>query len=89
MDIQSKLSWIYMKVGHRSYDSANLMYWKETKNFENGCSTHISGSFFADGNVALPDQSIFIIECWYFQAFPLQYLFPLFFHFTTKPENPI
>ena len=48
--------------GHRSYDSANLMYWKETKNFENGCSAHISGSFFADGNVALPDQSTFIIE---------------------------
>ena len=29
--------------GHHSYDSNNLMYWKETKNFNNGCSAHISG----------------------------------------------
>ena len=36
--------------------------WKETKNFANGCSAHITGSSYAKGNVALPDQATFIIE---------------------------
>ena len=38
------------------------MYWKETVNFKNGCSAHITGSSYAGGNLALPDQSTFIIE---------------------------
>ena len=40
----------------------NNFSWKETKNFENGCSAHITGSSYAEGNVALPDQATFIIE---------------------------
>ena len=40
----------------------NLIYWKETKNFENGCSAHISGGQHASGNMALPDQGTLIIE---------------------------
>jgi hypothetical protein len=36
--------------------------WKETKNFANGCSAHITGSNYAKGNIALPDQATFIIE---------------------------
>jgi len=48
--------------GHKSYENLNLMYWKETKNFQNGCSAHISNSHYAKGNLALPDFSTFIIE---------------------------
>ena len=48
--------------GHHSYDNNNLLYWKETKNFHNGCSAHITGSSYARGNVALPDQATFLIE---------------------------
>lgn len=48
--------------GHHSYDNNNLLYWKETKNFHNGCSAHVTGSSYARGNVALPDQATFLIE---------------------------
>jgi len=48
--------------GHLSFDSNNLLYWKETKKFENGCSAHVTKSHFANGNMALPDQGTFIIE---------------------------
>jgi hypothetical protein len=48
--------------GHHSTDSNNLMYWKETKNFQNGCGSHIVNGFYARGRLALPDQSSFIIE---------------------------
>ena len=47
----------YLSIVYRTYFS-----WKETKNFENGCSAHITGSTYARGNVALPDQATFIIE---------------------------
>lgn len=48
--------------GHQSYNNNNLMYWKETKNFEGGCSAHITGSQYARGQLALPDMGTFIIE---------------------------
>ena len=48
--------------GHHSYNNLNLIYWKETKNFGNGCSSHLVGGSYANGNMALPDQSTFIIE---------------------------
>jgi hypothetical protein len=48
--------------GHISISNLNLIYWKESKNFEDGCSAHISGSHYARGNLALPDQATFIIE---------------------------
>ncbi len=47
---------------HRSYGSLNLMYWKETKGFEDGCSAHITHGHYGSGNLALPDQSTFIIQ---------------------------
>jgi len=48
--------------GHMSFNNNNLMYWKETKNFANGCSAHITGGSYAQGTMALPDQATFLIE---------------------------
>ena len=48
--------------GHHSYDNLNLIYWKETKGFEDGCAAHITHSHYTNGNMALPDQGTFIIE---------------------------
>ena len=47
---------------HSAYDSNNLLYWKTTKNFADGCSAHLLGGEWAGGNVALPDQAAFLIE---------------------------
>jgi hypothetical protein len=48
---------------HFSFDNANLIYWKETKDFQDGCSAHLSNSFYHGGNLALPGgQGAFIIE---------------------------
>ena len=48
--------------GHMSLSNLNLMYWKETKNFQDGCSAHMSGSYYTKGSLLLPDQATFIIE---------------------------
>ena len=48
--------------GHIAVNNLNNVYWKETKNFADGCSAHISNSYYADGNMALPDSAAFIIE---------------------------
>eukprot|EP00591_Stephanopyxis_turris_P017726 CAMPEP_0195538828 /NCGR_PEP_ID=MMETSP0794_2-20130614/49734_1 /TAXON_ID=515487 /ORGANISM="Stephanopyxis turris, Strain CCMP 815" /LENGTH=1792 /DNA_ID=CAMNT_0040672837 /DNA_START=109 /DNA_END=5487 /DNA_ORIENTATION=- len=48
--------------GHKSFDNNNLIYWKETKNFENGCSAHITNGHYINGNMALPDMGTFVIE---------------------------
>mmetsp|Transcript_20603 Transcript_20603/g.50593 ORF Transcript_20603/g.50593 Transcript_20603/m.50593 type:complete len:1472 (+) Transcript_20603:229-4644(+) len=47
---------------HISTDSLNLLYWKETKTFDNGCAAHITNSYYAHGRVALPDHGTFLIE---------------------------
>ena len=47
---------------HASLNNLNLMYWKETKNFDDDCSAHITSSYYENGNMALPDQATFIIE---------------------------
>ena len=47
---------------HTSVNNNNLIYWKTTKPFTDGCSAHISSGRFADGTMALPDQAAFIIE---------------------------
>lgn len=47
---------------HASFSNNNNIYWKETKNFADGCSAHISNGYYADGNMALPDMAAFIIE---------------------------
>jgi len=48
--------------GHHSVENNELMYWKETKTFENGCGAHIVNAYYRNGNLALPDQATFIIE---------------------------
>jgi len=48
--------------GHKSHENLNLIYWKETKNFQNGCSAHITDGTYSRGNMALPDMATFIIE---------------------------
>lgn len=49
--------------GHSSFQNLNVMYWKETKSFVDGCSAHVTNSYFANGTMALPDTlGSFIIE---------------------------
>ncbi len=57
---------------HTSISNNNLIYWKMTKNFEDGCSAHISRSYYAFGNLALPDQATFIIEDSYLEDVHLE-----------------
>lgn len=48
---------------HTSIDNNNLIYWKETKNFQDGCSAHIADSYYGSGNLALPGgHGTFILE---------------------------
>ena len=48
---------------HTSVRNQNLIYWKETKNFQDGCSAHIADSFYEAGNLALPGgHGTFILE---------------------------
>ncbi len=48
---------------HVSFENGNLIYWKETKNFQDGCSAHLSDSYFEEGNMALPGgHGTFILE---------------------------
>ncbi len=47
---------------HSAFGNLNNVYWKETKNFHDGCSAHITDSYYSDGNIALPDEAAFIIE---------------------------
>jgi hypothetical protein len=48
---------------HSSYNNLNLIYWKETKNFQDGCSAHLADGFFEKGNMALPGgHGTFIME---------------------------
>jgi hypothetical protein len=48
--------------GHQSIDNNNLIYWKETKTFANGCGSHLKNGFYKKGNMLLPDQATFIID---------------------------
>jgi hypothetical protein len=48
---------------HHSQESSNILYWKETKNFADGCAPHIIGSTFADGNMDMPGgHGAFVME---------------------------
>jgi hypothetical protein len=47
---------------HISYNNLNNIYWKETNDFSDGCSAHITNSDYQGGNIALPDMGAFIIE---------------------------
>jgi len=57
----------YQHLGHFSYSNNNPIYWKETKNMEDGCSPHFKGGHYHKGNMALPDQGTIIIEDTYFE----------------------
>mmetsp|Transcript_43333 Transcript_43333/g.48510 ORF Transcript_43333/g.48510 Transcript_43333/m.48510 type:complete len:1556 (-) Transcript_43333:209-4876(-) len=48
--------------GHYSVNNNNLMYWKETKTFANGCASHLVNGYYAKGNLLLPDQATFILD---------------------------
>jgi hypothetical protein len=48
--------------GHQSHGNLNLLYWKETSNFHNGCSAHLTGGSYSQGNMALPDHATFLVE---------------------------
>ena len=48
---------------HVNVDNLNSIYWKETKTAQDGCSAHISDSYYEDGSADLPDaMGAFIIE---------------------------
>ena len=47
---------------HMASRTNNLIYWKETKNFADGCAAHLKGGLYREGNMALPDQAAFLIE---------------------------
>jgi hypothetical protein len=47
---------------HSAFNNLNNIYWKETNNFADGCSAHIYGGHYENGNIALPDMAGFIIE---------------------------
>jgi len=48
--------------GHVGINNLNNIYWKETNNFADLCSAHISNSYYNNGNIALPDMAGMIIE---------------------------
>lgn len=48
--------------GHHSVENIHLIYWKETKNFQNGCGSHIMNGYYSEGDMLLPDQATFIID---------------------------
>ena len=47
---------------HTSIECNNGIYWKNTKNFADGCSAHIRNDFFLDTHLAMPDASAFIVQ---------------------------
>ena len=49
-------------VDHTSVDNTNLIYWKTTKNFNDGCSAHISNGYYSGGQMAMPDHGAVIVE---------------------------
>lgn len=58
---------------HVNIDNLNSIYWKETKTFQDGCSAHISDSYYADGSADLPDaMGAFIIENTTFENYGLR-----------------
>jgi hypothetical protein len=48
---------------HTSIENTNLIYWKETKNFQDGCASHLIDSYYSIGDMALPGgHGAFMIE---------------------------
>ena len=50
-------------ASHTSIESANGIYWKMTKSFADGCSSHIKDYMFRDSNLLVPDApGAFVME---------------------------
>jgi hypothetical protein len=49
-------------ANHFSESNNCLIYWKVTKNFQDGCSAHMSGGYYSSGTMNLPDQGAIVIE---------------------------
>ena len=47
---------------HVALDSHNLLYWKTSKDFADGCSSHLLGGRYSNGHVAFADQGAFRME---------------------------
>ena len=47
---------------HTSYANNNLIYWKTSKSFADGCSALFKDSYYSRGNMALPDEGTFLFE---------------------------
>ena len=47
---------------HYSENNNNLIYWKTTKDFADGCAAHLTRGHYAIGAVLLPDQGGFVME---------------------------
>lgn len=59
--------------GHVNIDNLNSIYWKETKTFQDGCSAHITDSYYLDGSADMPDaMGAFIIENTTFENYGLR-----------------
>ncbi|GMH71242.1 hypothetical protein TL16_g05599 [Triparma laevis f. inornata] len=51
-----------MYENHFSESNNCLIYWKTSKDFADGCSSHLKGGYYSNGALNLPDQGAFIIE---------------------------
>ena len=47
---------------HASIENLNLIYWKDSKSFADGCSALLKDGFYRKGNLALPDEGAFLLE---------------------------
>ena len=49
-------------LNHVSIDNGNLIYWKTSKSFADGCSALFKDGYYSKGNMALPDDGTFLFE---------------------------
>jgi len=47
---------------HFSTNNNCLIYWKTSKSFQDGCSSHLLNGYYSEGALNLPDQGAFVIE---------------------------
>ena len=71
--IKSNFDWRNTFVGHYgsgdiqynshvSIENNNLIYWKTSKSFADGCSALFKDGYYSKGNMALPDEGTFLFE---------------------------
>lgn len=49
-------------MNHVSINNNNLIYWKTSKSFADGCSALFKNGYYSQGNLALPDEGTFLFE---------------------------